>query len=211
MKLLLQNKGLSGYYLNIYLSRGPQAIGMEKAQNVYKIAVTGPESSGKTTLCRALSVSFGTIWTPEYARYYLPRLGRKYIFSDLVQVGKGQLQWQQRDAGRARGILFCDTDLVGIKVWSDYRFGATDPWILGQLQQNPYDLTLLCHPDIPWTPDPLRENPDDRENLLLRFRRELQDWDIPFCEVSGSSHTARLATAIGHITKEVTPQNGGKW
>ncbi len=184
---------------------------MEKGQRVYKIAVTGPESSGKTTLCRALSGYFRTIWTPEYARYYLPLLGRKYSFADLTRIGKGQLQWQQRDAGRARGILFCDTDLITLKVWSDFRFGTTDPWILAQLRQNPYDLTLLCHPDIPWEADPLRENPHDREDLLLRFRRELQEWDIPFCEVSGSGHAARLATATGHIAKKVTLQNGGKW
>jgi NadR type nicotinamide-nucleotide adenylyltransferase len=176
--------------------------GMKKTETICKIALTGPESSGKTTLCQALSAYFRTVWTPEYARYYLPRLGRQYHFADLTRIGKGQLQWQRRDAGRARGVLFCDTDLISLKVWSDYRFGATDPWILDQLRQNPYDLTLLCHPDIPWEADPLRENPHDREALLLQFRRELHDRNIPFFEVSGGSHAARLAAASGYITEK---------
>ncbi len=171
----------------------------------WKIAVTGPESSGKTTLCRELSRYFNTIWTPEFARYFLPALGRPYIFADLTIIGKGQLQWQQRDAGRANGILFCDTDLVSLKVWSDYRFGATDPWILDHLQRNPYHLTLLCHPDIPWEADPLRENPDDREALLLKFRAELADWNIPFYEVWGTNPAQRLARAIGQIRKSDIP------
>ncbi len=163
---------------------------------VRRIAVTGPESSGKTTLCRALSRYFHTVWTPEYARFYLQGLGRPYVFSDLKAIGKGQLQWQQRDTGRAQGMLFCDTDLIALKVWSDYRFGDTDPWILERLPHNPYDLTLLCHPDIPWEADPLRENPHDRGDLLHKFRQELGDWKIPFFEVRGTDPRERLAMAL---------------
>ena len=161
-----------------------------------RIAVTGPESSGKTTLCKALSAHFRTVWTPEYARFYLQELGRPYVFSDLKTIGEGQLQWQQRDAGRAQGILFCDTDLVALKVWSDYRFGSTDPWILDQLPHNPYDLTLLCHPDIPWEEDSLRENPHDREDLLQKFRQELMNWEIPFFEIRGTDPAERLKMAL---------------
>ena len=187
---------------------------MEKTHPVGKIAVVGPESSGKTTLCRALSCFFHTAWSPEYARYYLPSLGRTYVFEDIKAIGKGQLQWQRRDAGRARGILLCDTDLITLKVWSDYRFGITDSWILDQISRCPYQLTLLCRPDIPWEEDPLRENPHDRDELFLKFRQELQDWKVPFHEIGGTSQAGRLEKAVAYITgafPALIPQSGTKW
>lgn len=160
-----------------------------------RIAITGPESSGKTILSRALARRFETVFTPEFARYYLGKLDRPYAFADLERIAKGQLQWQQRDAGRANHLLFCDSDLVVIKVWSDVRFGRTDPWIIRQLEHNPFDLTLLCYPDIPWEYDPLRENPLDREELLSFYIQELNRFKIPFLEIRGDDPGRRLQQA----------------
>lgn len=166
-----------------------------------RIAITGPESSGKTTLAKALAKRFGTIFTPEFARYYLGQLDRPYAYDDLERIARGQLQWQQRDAGRAKALLFCDTDLVVIKVWSDVRFGCTDPRIIRQLEQNPFDLTLLCHPDIPWEYDPLRENPLDRQELLSLYLQELNRFQIPFIEIRGNDPDRRLRQAeVGIFT-----------
>ena len=166
-----------------------------------RIAITGPESSGKTTLARALAKRFGTVFTPEFARYYLEQLDRPYGYADLERIARWQLLWQQRDADRAKGLFFCDTDLVVIKVWSDVRFGRTDPWIIQQLEQNPFDLTLLCHPDIPWEDDPLRENPLDRQALLLLYLQELNRFQIPFIEIRGDDPDLRLRQAeVGIFT-----------
>lgn len=180
-------------------TRAQHARTQKTLRMLKKIAVTGPESSGKTTLCRALAKHFNTVWAPEYSRYYLSRLDREYALPDLLAIAKGQLQWQQRDAGRARELLICDTDLVVLKVWSDYRFGYTDPWIIRQLEQNPYDLTLLCYPDIPWEPDPLRENPLDRQELLERYVETLQHFRIPYIEVCGAELQQRLEIAAAAI------------
>ena len=61
---------------------------------MHKIIVTGPESSGKTTLCKALSNHFKIPFSKEYAREYIERLGNDYseevnqFFSSLHQVKK---------------------------------------------------------------------------------------------------------------------------
>jgi nicotinamide riboside kinase len=60
--------------------------------NLLKIIVTGPESSGKTTLCNALSKHFNLPFSKEYAREYLNTLKRDYNPDDLLKIAKGQLQ-----------------------------------------------------------------------------------------------------------------------
>ena len=44
----------------------------------YRIAITGPESTGKSTLTKALAIHFNTLWVEEFARTYLNNLGRSY-------------------------------------------------------------------------------------------------------------------------------------
>ncbi len=171
-----------------------------------KIAVTGPESSGKTTLAQALAAAFDTVYTPESARTYLEETGGHYTFEDLTAIAKGQLAWEDRDTGVANGFHFCDTDLIVLKVWSTFRFGKTDPFLLEQLAQKRYDVALLCRPDIPWVFDPLRENPEDRTQLLSLYRAELTNWKIPFIEIHGPDFTDRLHQARTHL--ELLELNG---
>ena len=56
-----------------------------------RIAITGPESSGKTTLARALSKVLSAVYIPEFARQYLQEKGLKYDQQDLDEIAKGQL------------------------------------------------------------------------------------------------------------------------
>ncbi|MGO8608995.1 AAA family ATPase, partial [Rhizobium johnstonii] len=44
-----------------------------------RVALTGPESTGKTTLSRLLAEHYGTTWAQEYARYYLEQHGPGYV------------------------------------------------------------------------------------------------------------------------------------
>ena len=61
-----------------------------------KIIVTGPESSGKTTLCKALSEHYNLPFTKEFAREYLTDLGKNYLQEDLLEIAKGQLKSEQQ-------------------------------------------------------------------------------------------------------------------
>jgi NadR type nicotinamide-nucleotide adenylyltransferase len=42
-----------------------------RPEYVRRIVVTGPESTGKTTLAQGLAERLATTWVPEYARAYL--------------------------------------------------------------------------------------------------------------------------------------------
>lgn len=163
-----------------------------------KIAITGPESSGKTTLARLVAAFFSAPCVPEYARIFLHLLGRPYGQSDLPAIAAGQARWEDALAALQPPLLVCDTDILVIKVWAEYKYGACPPSISALWQQKRYDLHLLCRPDMPWQYDPLREHPDKREDLYPIYLEELQSAGLPFIEVGGSE-MERLRTAVALI------------
>ena len=59
--------------------------------SVKRIVITGPESSGKTTLAMSLATTFETAWVPEFARNYLEVLDSPYTLEDLVKIAIGQV------------------------------------------------------------------------------------------------------------------------
>jgi len=150
--------------------------------NLLKIIVTGPESSGKTTLCNALSKHFNLPFSKEYAREYLNTLKRDYNPDDLLKIAKGQLQTEN-------GLQLLDTDLITLKIWSEYKYGSCDNWILTQIEkQKPENrFYLLCSPDIPWQADKQRENPNDREELFEIYKQELDDLEHNYFIVEGEN------------------------
>jgi NadR type nicotinamide-nucleotide adenylyltransferase len=151
-----------------------------------KIAITGPESSGKTTLAAQLAAYYETEFVPEFARSYLPTLKRDYIETDLLDIAKGQLQLENKTAAFAKKFLFCDSDMTVIKIWAMEKYGRCDAWITAQNEANHYDLYLLCAPDIPWESDPLRENLNDRNRLFTLYINELDRKKINYIILEGS-------------------------
>lgn len=135
------------------------------------IVITGPESSGKTTLASQLANHFGTLWLPEYAREYIDKLNRPYAESDLLAIAKEQNEREQDLVLKSKDLLFLDTSLEVIKIWSEHKYGRCHPWILDQIQHQDHTLFLLCRPDIPWEYDPQREDPENREAIFELYLR----------------------------------------
>ena len=163
--------------------------------NLLKIIVTGPESSGKTTLCNSLSKHFNLPFSKEYAREYLATLKRDYNPDDLLKIAKGQLQTEN-------GLQLLDTDLITLKIWSKYKYGSCDKWILEQIetQKSEKRFYLLCSPDIPWQADKQRENPNDREKLFKIYKQELNDLGHKYFIVEGEDRTENSISKISSVT-----------
>lgn len=168
-----------------------------------KISLTGPESAGKSTLAEQLAAHYRAAWVPEYARAYLESHGPAYALPDLEAIALGQLAAEDAAAARALGpLLFCDTDLLVVKIWAENAFGACPPWVLAELRQPRYALTLLLAPDLPWVPDPLREHPDpaQRRHFYELYKADLQRLGWPFVEIGGPP-ASRLAAAVAAVDK----------
>lgn len=169
---------------------------------IRKVVIIGPESTGKSTLSEGLASHYATTWNPEYARGFLEHLREPYRESHLLEIARGQLATEQQAEQEADGLLFCDTDLYVIKVWSEHRFGNCDPWILRQIACRPYDLYLLTFIDVPWEDDPQREYPAEimRRYFYEIYRDIVQQSGVPWVDIRGTP-PQRLAQAVDYIDR----------
>lgn len=168
---------------------------------IRKVVISGPESTGKSTLCEQLASRYQTLWVPEYAREYLRQRGPHYSYSDLLEIARGQLALEEAYAARlSNGMLFIDTNMYVMKVWCEYVFGKCHPWILDQIATRSYDLYLLMAPDLIWVEDELREYPDPatRQELFHIYRSDLLCQHVPWTEIRGS-YNERLYSALSAI------------
>lgn len=174
---------------------------MSRADLAY-IAIVGPESTGKSTLSAQLARHYHSSWVEEYAREYLTHLKRPYRQSDLIDIAKGQLRQEQIHAKSANKLLFCDTNLLVIKIWSEYKYGICDPWIQNNMELERYHLHLLTDIDLPWEDDELREHPYAREELFNIYHQSLVDADVPFKIISGD-RKERIKSAVQAIDRSL--------
>lgn len=173
-------------------------------QNVRRICIIGPECTGKTVLSESLAKALNTVWVEEYARQYLNHLHRPYDETDLVKIAHGQLRMEDEWSADANQFLVCDTNLLVIKVWSEFKYGHCDPEILRLLSERTYDLFLLTYIDIPWVSDPLREHPDRREELYHIYLAAMKEQSAPFVEIKGTGEE-RLQAALRAVSTYLLP------
>ena len=151
------------------------------------IAIIGPESSGKTSLCEFLSSKLSCPMAKEYAREFLEHTHGKYAQADLIKMAETQFHHHKKMAGELNQVWLADTEATVIKIWSAEKYGSYDPMFDQLIDKQPFDFYLLCKPDIPWKYDPLREVPDikDRERIFNMLKEELESRGYSYSIVSG--------------------------
>ncbi len=149
-----------------------------------RIAVTGPESCGKTSLAEEMARALNTEFIPEFSREYLTNLNRKYTFEDLDVIAQGQLNAVNQFNGN--DFLIADTDMVVMYIWSMVVYGKVSPFIETELKKQQFDLYVLCDTDVPWSFDPLRENEYDRDDLFRQYYKKLRELKYHFVVVNGT-------------------------
>lgn len=184
----------------------------QRAVNLVKVVLFGPESTGKTTLARMLAEHYETVWVPEFARDYLQeKFDRTQIiceYSDLLPIAQGQMRLENELAAIANRVLVCDTDLLETMVYSQkYYDGQVDPLLEKYAQLNTYDLYLLTDIDVPWEIDDLRDRPHQREEMLRAFEQALIDFDRHYILLSGDKEQ-RMEKAIVHIDQLLEKRSG---
>lgn len=168
------------------------------------LVTTGAESSGKSTLARQLSGALAAPLVLEASRDYLTALyakhpGYRYDESDLLHIARLQVAREQQAQRGDVPWLVCDTDPLVIVIWSEVVFGRCAPALLklfdDALRQTPRHYLLCDWNGIPWEPDPLRENPHDRDRLFARYRDRLDLLGLDYRIVRGNENE-RLRQAL---------------
>ncbi|MBG6235058.1 NadR type nicotinamide-nucleotide adenylyltransferase [Pedobacter sp. CAN_A7] len=170
-------------------------------KSVKKIAIVGPESTGKSTLTQQLARQYHSPWVAEYARYYCAALNGPCTLQDEMNMFHGQVALEDSVlASTEKDLVFCDTTFLTVKIWTDHLFGETPQLVLDALHARPYDLYLLMDIDLPWEEDPLRDFPDLREHFMQVWHRELQNLQANYVVVSGTNDRfAHAVAAVDHF------------
>lgn len=151
----------------------------------YRLVVTGPESTGKTTLSRQLAGYFNGRWVPEYARKYAEKLERPYSYKDVEHIAKQQIS-QAYEYIEGKGVVVFDTYLIITKVWFEWGFGSCPDFVINEIRKNSMNLYLLCYPDIEWEPDAVREFPGkERFELFRLYQENFEQFHLPYKIVKG--------------------------
>tara|TARA_B000000532_G_C18861247_1_gene404206 strand:+ start:848 stop:1408 length:561 start_codon:yes stop_codon:yes gene_type:complete len=172
----------------------------QKKTNCKRIVIYGPESTGKTTLANDLANHYKTKWVPEYAREYLQRkwdlFKGKCNLDDLINIALGQIKMENKMVSKSNKFVFCDTNILVTKVWSETHFnGYCSKEIKNIFKSVSYDYYFLTNIDVPWVKDDLRDRPDNRNEMFNCFKKHLDINEIQYSVVSGDKKE-RLKKAI---------------
>lgn len=147
-----------------------------------RITITGPESTGKTTLAQQLATLLHGYLVTEYARTYLTP-GSNYTLTDVETIGHAQHD-RIISAPASYDYHIVDTDALTTLIWAEDKFQtAADQEVLWHAHLPA--VYLLCYPDLPWQPDPLREDPTRRDDLYARYEEYLATVEVPVIVVKG--------------------------
>lgn len=175
------------------------------ASLVQKVVLVGTESSGKTTLARALAERFGTRWVHEFGRELWEAQGLTGTFADHWEIAQRQRLREEAAARQAREHVFCDTNAFTTLMWSLRSFGTADERLFELVEHTRDDYVwLLCANDFGWVQDGTRELVDGEAEAFQELNAEwLAKLSIPYVTVRGPLE--RRIDEVGELLRAARP------
>jgi HTH-type transcriptional repressor of NAD biosynthesis genes len=168
------------------------------ASLVRRVVILGAESSGKSTLAKALAARLETCWAPEFGRELWEEKDGALEFDDMLHIAQTQVERETNLCRDARDWLVCDTSSLTTWWYSLEMFGQADPR-LAALVERPYDKVLLCAPDCPFEQDGTRRDEAHRGRQHAWYLEQLARRGLDHLVLRGSVEQ-RLAHAIPYLT-----------
>ena len=86
----------------------------------------------------------------------------------MLEIVKGQILNENLAIKKANDFIFCDTNILVTKIWSETHFeGYCDPKIEKYTDILKYDHYFLTDIDTPWDKDDLRDRPNKERDVFL--------------------------------------------
>lgn len=168
-----------------------------------RVALVGAESTGTTTMAKALATHFSTVWVPEFGRFYSEgKWPSKTAWKteEFIFIAEEQNRIEDYYARLANKLLICDTNAWATRLWHERYIGTLDRGVEARSKGRQYDLVLLTDCDIPFVQDGLRDGEHIRVSMHKRFQTVLEQEGIPYILLSGS-HEKRLKEAVSACEK----------
>ena len=174
------------------------------AHPAIRIAIVGAESTGKSTLAKALAVRLQQLTglrctvVDEWLRTWCNQAGRTPRPDEQRQIASQQHQLID-DAAKHHDVVVCDTTALMTAVYSQLLFDDDSLVAFAVAQQRRCQLTLLTALDIAWVPDGLqRDGPQVRQPVDNLVRAVLIQHALPWSLVAGQG-AARLEAAVDAV------------
>lgn len=188
-----------------------------------KIAIIGPECSGKTSLANALANSFdNSLYIPEFARIYANNHKRDLTFDDIWPIALGQIdlekkhldQYLNQDLGNFLNnknniYIFHDTTLINTRMYAKLLYNKKFNKLDALSREKNYDFYfLLDYKDIIWQPEKFQRGYSDQRKLQdQELRHILQEDRVDYFNISGDlgSRMEIISNIISDIISDITP------
>ncbi len=191
----------------------PQA----RATYLRRVALEGPESTGKSTLAMDLARTFGFTYSPEWAKGFIEftvREGRPFVEPDLVTIARGQTASERSLESSADRAMIHDSTLLTTMVWGLFRYGRIDKRVEAifwtEEARAPRERLFLT-PETPFVQDVHRkvaenpERPETRERFMDILMIEAERRGLPYRVLPGG-HAAKRAKAMEFVGSLVSPE-----
>lgn len=166
---------------------------------IKRIAIMGPESTGKSTLSKKLSTYFKTVFVPEYGRYVYENNGNKISIDDFIPISEGRQSLEDWLIKKANKVIFCDTEDITTYIFSKMFFKneykSKEFWFLDRMK-NKFDLYILMKPECKAIQDGTRSFLEERWEHYEEIKKELTKQGCNYIEVGGEEWNERFDTCV---------------
>jgi len=164
-----------------------------------RVCILGAESTGTTTLAKALAGSLETSWVEEYGREYSVKKqaanDNQWNSAEFVHIAQEQARREDAAARHANRVLVCDTNAFATVLWHRRYMGEHSPEVEAVARAGRCDLYLLTGDEIPFVQDGLRDGEHIRHEMHRWFEEALAAQPVPWKLLRGSP-SMRLREAM---------------
>ena len=180
--------GHSGDTGDVTGPRADETMTNTTSTTVRRLALLGGESTGKTTLARALAEHLHTAWVPEYGRQRWEELRETLSVDELVAVARRQIDWEDQAVAfidTPGSWLICDTSPLTTLQYCLHDHGHAPPE-LHEMARRHYDRVIVCEADFAFVQDGCRRDDGFRLEQQAWTLARLAEMDVSYLTVRGS-------------------------